>query len=208
VRTRKPARSSIASAERGTTIFLFQDDDFPLFGHVWRRWAGEFVEELHRSALPKRVIWKMNCRADAVDPELFAAMRDAGLYLVYMGLESGNEEGLKTLHKQITVEQNRRAVDVVKGTGLLFEYGFMLFDPSSTFDSVRANLAFLRAIVGDGSTAAIFCRMLPYDGTPIKDDLARSGRLRGDVSSPDYEFLDRRLNEFYDALTEFIDIRG
>jgi len=150
----------------------------------------------------------MNCRADAVDAELFAAMRDAGLYLVYMGLESGNEEGLRTLHKQITVEQNLRAVSVLKEVGLLFEYGFMLFDPSSTFESVRANLAFLRAIIGDGSTAATFCRMLPYDGTPIKEDLERAGRLRGDVCNPDYDFLDPRLTEFYAALTEYVDIRG
>ncbi len=47
-------------------------------------------------------------------------MRDAGLYLVYMGLESGNEEGLKTLHKQVTVEQNLRAVQLLKQVGLLF----------------------------------------------------------------------------------------
>ena len=212
VRTRKPAKvveeMRALHEGRGTTIFLFQDDDFPLFGPVWRRWAAEFVEELQRIGLPKRVIWKMNCRADAVDAELFGAMRDAGLYLVYMGLESGNEEGLKTLHKQITVEQNLRAVEILKKTGLLFEYGFMLFDPSSTFDSVRANLNFLRAIVGDGSTAAIFCRMLPYDGTPIKEDLARAGRLRGDVCNPDYDFLDPRLTDFYEALTEFVDIRG
>ena len=97
VRTRKPAEvvreMSMLHEERGITIFLFQDDDFPLFGTVWRRWANEFVDELHRSGLPEKVIWKMNCRADAVDRELFIRMRDAGLYLVYMGLESGSEAG-------------------------------------------------------------------------------------------------------------------
>jgi anaerobic magnesium-protoporphyrin IX monomethyl ester cyclase len=212
VRTRKPAKvveeMSILHEERGTTIFLFQDDDFPLFGPVWRRWAGELIAELHRARLPGRVIWKMNCRADAVDLDLFSSMRDAGLYLVYMGLESGNDEGLKTLHKQITVQQNLRAVEILKGLGLMFEYGFMLFDPSSTFESVRANLHFLRTIVGDGSAPVVFCRMLPYDGTPIKEDLVRSGRLRGDVCNPDYDFLDARLNEFYEALTQYVDIRG
>jgi anaerobic magnesium-protoporphyrin IX monomethyl ester cyclase len=212
VRTRKPAmvvaEMKALHEDRGATIFLFQDDDFPLFGPVWQRWAREFVQELHRSGLSKRVIWKMNCRADAVEPDIFAAMRDAGLYLVYMGLESGNEEGLRTLHKQVSVAQNLQAVRTLKQLGLLFEYGFMLFDPSSTFESVRANLAFLRTIVGDGSTAATFCRMLPYDGTPIKDDLKRAGRLRGDVCNPDYDFLDPRLTEFYEALTEYVDIRG
>ena len=39
-------------------------------------------------------------------------------------------------------------------------------------------LRFLRTIAGDGCVAAVFCRMLPYDGTPIKDELAAEGRLK------------------------------
>ena len=69
----------------------------------------------------------------------------------------------------------------------MFSYGFMLFDPSSTFESVRENIAFLRAIVGDGSAPAVFSRMLPYGGTPIRDQLAQEGRLRGDLTHPDYD---------------------
>ena len=212
VRTRKPAEvvreMRMLHEQRGITVFLFQDDDFPLFGTVWRRWANEFVDELQRSGLPEKVIWKMNCRADAVDRELFIRMRDAGLYLVYMGLESGSEEGLVTLHKQITVAQNLRAVKLLKSIGLMWEYGFMLLDPSSTFESVRDNLKFLRTILADGSLPVTFCRMLPYDGTPIKDELVRTGRLKGDVCSPDYDFLDPRLTEFYEGLTDMISLRG
>jgi radical SAM superfamily enzyme YgiQ (UPF0313 family) len=212
VRTRKPAEvvreMRILHEQRGITVFLFQDDDFPLFGTVWRRWAREFVDELHRNRLPGRVIWKMNCRADAVDRELFIAMRDAGLYLVYMGLESGSEQGLETLHKQITVEQNIKAVNLLKSIGLMFEYGFMLLDPSSTFETVRENLSFLRTILADGCLPVTFCRMVPYDGTPIKDDLVRAGRLRGGVCDPDYDFLDPRLEEFYQGLTSMVNVTG
>jgi anaerobic magnesium-protoporphyrin IX monomethyl ester cyclase len=150
----------------------------------------------------------MNCRADAVDRELFIKMRDAGLYLVYMGLESGSEEGLETLHKQITVAQNLKAVETLKSIGLMFEYGFMLLDPSSTFESVRENLNFLRTILADGCLPVTFCRMLPYDGTPIKDELVRTGRLRGDVCNPDYDFLDPRLADFYEGLRSVVDVRG
>ena len=212
VRTRKPAEvvkeMKMLHEERGITIFLFQDDDFPLFGTVWRRWANEFVDELHRSGLPEKVIWKMNCRADAVDRELFIRMKEAGLYFVYMGLESGSEQGLETLHKQITVEQNLRAVSILKSIGLMWEYGFMLLDPSSTFESVRENLNFLRTILADGCLPVTFCRMLPYDGTPIKDELVRTGRLRGDVCSPDYDFLDPRLADFYDGITNVVSLQG
>jgi hypothetical protein len=125
-----------------------------------------------------------------------------------MGLESGNEEGLKLLHKQVTVEQNLRAVEILKQTGLLFEFGFMLFDPSSTLDSVRANLDFLRTILADGCAAAVFCRMLPYDGTPIKDELERTGRLRGDICHPDYDFLDPRVTALYSSLSQTVDVWG
>lgn len=212
VRTRQPARvveeMSQLHEERGITIFLFQDDDFPLFGPVWRRWTMEFLDHLHRSGLPGRAIWKINCRADAVEPELFRAMRDAGLYLVYMGLESGSEEGLDTLNKKITVEQNLRAVRTLKEIGLMFEFGFMMFDPSSTFAAVEDNVNFLREIVGDGSAAAVFCRMLPYDGTPIKEELERAGRLRGDVCNPDYDFLDPRIENLCDVLSRLVHVTG
>jgi radical SAM superfamily enzyme YgiQ (UPF0313 family) len=212
VRTRKPAEvvkeMRFLLEEHKRSVFLFQDDDFPLFGPVWRRWTAEFVNEIHRNGLTGRVAWKINCRADAVEPELFRKMHEAGLYMVYMGLESGTEEGLKTLHKQITVEQNIRAVEILKEIGIIFEFGFMLLDPSSTFESVRANVKFLRTVAGDGSAGVTFGRMVPYDGTPIKDDLERAGRLKGDVCKPDYDFLDPRLDDFYKEISHIIDVTG
>lgn len=193
---------------RGVTVFLFQDDDFPMFGPKWRAWAHDLVDRLIESGLSRKVIFKLNCRADAVDAHLLSRMRDAGLYLVYMGLESGDEDGLVTLNKEITVEQNLAAVRMLKDLGIRFEYGFMLLDPSSTFRSVRANLAFLREIVGDGCSPATFCKMLPYDGTPIKATLEAAGRLKGDVCTPDYDFLDPRLDAFYADLARIVEVTG
>ncbi|MFH8386080.1 B12-binding domain-containing radical SAM protein [Kitasatospora sp. NPDC018058] len=186
--------------EQGARVFLFQDDDFPLWGRAGRKWVDELAERMHETGLAERVIWKISCRAEYVEPELFADLRDAGLFLVYMGIESGVEAGLEILHKQLTVEQNLTGVQTLKDVGLHFMYGFMLFDPSSTFDSVRGNIGFLRQIVGDGSSAATFCRMLPYGGTPIRDRLKLEGRLRGDVTRPDYDFLDPRLTDYYRQL--------
>jgi hypothetical protein len=117
-----------------------------------------------------------------------------------MGLESGTDSGLEVLNKQITKETNAEAIAIMKSLGILYEYGFMLFDPSSTFASIRENLRFLRSLVGDGSAGATFCRMLPYGGTPIRDRLREEGRLRGDVTRPDYDFLDPRLNDYHRRL--------
>src|ERR1039458_10183916 len=105
--------------------------------------------------------------------------------------------GLGTLNKGLSVEQSLRAVSLLKELELLVGYGFMMFDPSSTFETVRANVGFLRQITGDGTTAAVFGRMQPYAGTPIEAELAASSRLRGGLTNPDYAFLDPQLDEFF-----------
>lgn len=208
VRVRKPAKviEEMLHLERyhRVRVVLFQDDDFPLWGVVGRRWAKELADRLHDSGLADRTIWKISCRAEYVEAGLFSMLRDAGLFLVYMGIESGVEAGLQVLHKQMTVEQNLAGVQTLKEVGILFGYGFMLFDPSSSFESVRDNIRFLRAIVGDGSAAATFSRMLPYGGTPIREQLQREGRLRGDLTHPDYVFLDPRLNEYQRLLSHIV----
>ncbi|WP_294540284.1 radical SAM protein [uncultured Rhodoblastus sp.] len=205
VRVRKPEKVVEEMLELREThdvrVFLFQDDDFPLWGKKGRRWADDLMARLHSTGLARDTIFKISCRAEYVEDDLFGALSEAGLFLVYMGLESGVEGGLDVLFKQTSVEQNIRAVATLKRLGIAWNYGFMLFDPSSTFESIRGNAAFLREIVGDGSTAAVFSRMLPYGGTPIRDTLAREGRLRGDLTHPDYDFLDPRINDYHRLLT-------
>ncbi len=204
VRRRSPANVAREMKElyenSSAQIFLFQDDDFPTYGAAGRRWVRQFIEELAHQQLLRKVIWKISCRVDEVHPELFSEMQAAGLYLVYLGIESGTDTGLETLNKQVSVADNLRAIATLKRLGLSFGYGFMLFDPSSTFESVRTNVNFLRGIVGDGSSAVVFCKMLPYAGTPIEAELAAAGRLTGKVVQPDYRFLDPRLNTFYQRL--------
>jgi len=190
--------------ENGVSIFLFLDDDFPVWGAFGRRWVAQFIAALGSEGLLGRVLWKISCRCDEVEPELFARMRDAGLYVVYLGIESGNAAGLSALNKQLTVDANLRAAAILNDIGLAFTYGFMLFDPSSTFDSVRENVTFLRRITAGGNVPVVFCRMLPYAGTPIEATLAKEGRLRGSVENPDYDFLDLRLNSYFEALNRLV----
>ncbi len=183
--------------DHGIRIFLFQDDDFSFMSRRDRRWIADFLACLRESELHDQIIWKINCRSDEVEPRAFAEMKDAGLFIVYLGIESGNETGLSILNKQITVEQNRQAVATLKAIGLRFEFGFMLFDPSSTFDLVLQNIAFLREICADGSTPVSFGKTLPYAGTDLESQLADAGRLVGDPCHPDYDFLDPNVNRWF-----------
>jgi hypothetical protein len=41
-----------------------------------------------------------------------------------------------------------------------------------------------------------------------RDALEASGRLKGDVCTPDYDFLDPKLDGFYAALAEIVSVTG
>jgi anaerobic magnesium-protoporphyrin IX monomethyl ester cyclase len=180
-------------------IFLFQDDDF-LPVKIGRNWVLDFIDELENKGLADKILWKINCRTDEVDSNLFARMKKCGLCLVYLGIESGTQKGLDILNKQLSVEDNLRAVEILNRLKILYDYGFMLFDPSSTFESVLENIRFLRKICGDGSSPIVFCKTIPYAETDIEKRLVREGRLKGSIINPDYSLLNPKVDRFCEFL--------
>lgn len=188
--------------DHGINLFFFQDDDFPVSGTGGQKWVMDFIEELEHSNLAEKFLWKISCRADEVSHSLFKEMKKVGLFLVYLGVESGNETGLKVLNKRTHVEQNIKAVDILRDLEIVCDFGFMLFDPSSTFESVRENIQFLRRVCGDGYSPTGFCKMIPYAATDVEDQLMKDNRLKGDVNRRDYDFLDARLNNYYSFLKD------
>lgn len=180
--------------DHGVRIFIFKDDDLCTQGRRHRMWIHNFARELRTSGLASEIIWRISCRVDDVDFDLLAELRDVGLRFLYMGIESGNNASLSTFNKRYRVEDANKAIAVVRRLGLTFAFGFMMFDPDSTFESVRQNVEFLRMHGESGDVAVTFTKMFPYVGTPIANRLAAEGRLRGSVDSPTYDFSDRRLN--------------
>jgi anaerobic magnesium-protoporphyrin IX monomethyl ester cyclase len=139
---------------------------------------------------------------DELTPENVAFMKARGLFLVYLGIESGTDEGLLRMEKRTTAADNLTAAAVLNRAGVLFDYGFMLFDPGSTFATVRRELDFLDALGGDGSSPVTFCKMLPFAGTAVERRLREQGRLIGPPGHLDYRFEDRRLDGLYALMAD------
>lgn len=78
----------------------------------------------------------------------------------------------------------------------------MLFDPSSTFETVLENAAFIRRTLASGVAPVPFSRTLPYAGTTLEEDLRASGRLRDTGGHVDYSFQDPRVDAWYAYLLE------
>jgi anaerobic magnesium-protoporphyrin IX monomethyl ester cyclase len=189
--------------EEGCSVFLFQDDAFPVSGEAGRAWVREFCAQLRERKLAGDVLWKISCRANDVDRDLFRSLKDHGLGMVYLGIESGTRAGLAAMNKGLTPEVSLRACDALKELDIPYEFGFMLFEPYSSFDSLQGNVEFLAALCGDGTAAVALSKMLALAGTNVEDVLRANGRLHGHPPYEDYRFLDPALDDCYEALAAF-----
>jgi anaerobic magnesium-protoporphyrin IX monomethyl ester cyclase len=190
------------------SVFLFEDDDFPFKTNNGSDWIEKFCKELKRKKLAGKIMWKINCRCDEVDYNSFAMMKSHGLYLVFLGIDDGTDSGLIRLNKNMTVKESLRGINILKELKISFDYGFMLFQPASTFRSINDNLAFLRQLCSDGCTPVIFLKLEPFFATRIEKELRKEGRLKGKPGFLDYDFLSVPLDHYYkfirDSFMEWI----
>lgn len=211
-RIRKPEKvvweMELLHNEMECSVFLFQDDDFPVKPNNSSEWIEKFCRKLKARKLSDKIIWKINCRPDEIDYESFLMMKNHGLHLVFLGIEDGTDSGLKRLNKHLTVSKSLEGINILKKLEIGFDYGFMLFQPSSTFRSVNDNLDFLREICSDGFSSVTFLKMMPYCATPVEKELRNEGRLKGKPGFLDYDFLDESMNHYYkftsDCLMEWL----
>jgi anaerobic magnesium-protoporphyrin IX monomethyl ester cyclase len=104
----------------------------------------EICAEIRRRRL--RFAWECLGRVDAFDPATARAMKAAGCFRVFFGIESGNDVILKLMKKQITTAQAQSAVEAAHAAGLEAGAFFIVCYPGETDDSVLETLRFATSL--------------------------------------------------------------
>ena len=97
-----------------------------------------------------------------IDEETIGAMKAGGCQAVQVGIESGNNEILRKIRKNITIEEALRACDVVKRHGINLEVFFIVGFPDDTVNTLMDTIDAMNNIRCDTLTYSIFT---PYPGT-------------------------------------------
>jgi Fe-S oxidoreductase len=181
---------------QGIRYFSFKDDDLGTKNSPQKKWIEDFCQEIRNKGLADKILWRISTRVDEVDADLFSKLKEVGLGFLYLGIESGSDQDLKIYNKGYKTEDIRKALDILKKLKINFEYGFMIFNPYSTFDTIKQDLNFLGELCGEGDVEIRLTKMFPYVGTSIAKKLKDEGRLIGTIASPDYRYLDSRINLF------------
>ncbi len=134
-------------------MVAFVDDVFTLH----RRWTLDFVRTYSKRC---RIPFSMNARVDNVDAEMVEALAEAGLRLVYAGVESGDEFIRNSVMKRKMTEASMlSAARLYRKHGVKLLTENVIGSPGDTFESVMRTLRLNQKIRPNVGNASIFA---PY----------------------------------------------
>ena len=112
-------------------------------------------------------------RVDHIDEVLLSTMYDAGFYSLHFGVESGDEEVLRTIRKGITVEQIKSAIRIAKKIGYEIILYIIIGLPGSSAEAEARTLE----LVKESGVDFTFSVCTPYPGSPLWETV--KDRLKG-----------------------------
>ncbi|MFH1778340.1 MAG: radical SAM protein, partial [Candidatus Omnitrophota bacterium] len=134
------------------------------------------------------IVWVCMSRAGFVDQEMLMLMRKTGCREISLGLESGDETVLKRMHKQITLEQAKESVCLIKKAGIRTHASFILGNLGETEESIRRTINFAKELNTD---IVAFFITSPFPGTELYEDALRYGYIRKGANWRDFSPLSK-----------------
>jgi len=152
----------------GVNAFFFNDDTFV----IDKKRVFVFCQLLRNEGLD--VVWYCNGRVDLMTKELLEDMYDAGCRGIAYGIESGNQQILDSMKKNITLEQVTNAVKWAKDAGIYVSGYFMIGMLGETKDTIHQTTAFAKELDLDYYG---FSLVTPLLGTDLYDSAVKRGLI-------------------------------
>jgi len=137
-----------------------------------RDWAARLFEGMISKGID--LSWNSSTRADRVDSEILGLMKRAGCHTVAIGMESTDPVVLQNIRKNITPDQIRKAVSLIRKSGMdSIVFGVIGF-PGETRASVENTIAFLKTLDTSFITLGL---AVPAPGTDFYRYVEQNGYL-------------------------------
>ncbi len=161
----------------GMRDFYFTDPDFFGPGTDGQERAMSIASLLRG----RNIRFGIEGRVNDIHEKTIAALTEAGLRHILVGLESGRDESLRRMNKMTTVAQNEQALRILRKHGIEPNVGFIMFEPDSTLDDIRKNIEFLKRNELLRNLAVtvnvLYHHQIILEGTEAYHALKKEGRL-------------------------------
>lgn len=189
--------------EHGVREFTFCDPQFFGPGKSGHHWGREIAQGIIDRGLTD-ISFTLYARANDITDQNISLLKKAGLYAVFVGIESFSQSTLERYRKGVSVEQNIKAIRLLMDYDVRLRMGFISFDHHTTMDELRENLAFLKEVCSYKPhliTQPIFFQgiLAPLEDTPVGDEYERIG-----ASSTDVQYcFQEKISEHQKRLTRY-----
>ena len=145
-----------------TNKFAFRD---PVFS-INRKYTVSLCEEIIKENL--KIEFLIETHLKNLDDELIILLKNAGLKMVYIGIESSNANVLKDI-KRFTVnnDEQYQIIKKLKKSGIYVKSMFMFGNPTDSVETIKKTIEYSKFLPNQLVQFSVFT---PYPGTPAYDE--------------------------------------
>ncbi|MCZ7356125.1 MAG: radical SAM protein [Candidatus Methanoperedens sp.] len=156
----------------GIKEIFFQDDTFNLNGEWFEKICNGIIDR----GLNDKIIFKTPFRVNKnhVDVDLLNLAKKAGFWMIFYGVESGNQKILNITRKGTTLEEIERAFKLTRKAGIKTYGSFMIGNIDETPETIKDAIEFAKKIDPDYYGFAI---ATPYPGSEFYETAKSRGYL-------------------------------
>jgi len=147
------------------------------------------AHNLLRKLEDKNLSYRITTRAKSLDEGLVKHLADTGCSWISIGVESGSNERLKDIGKNMDVFDNYKAVELCTKYGIKTKGFFMFGLPNESPKDAQKTIDFACYLKKEGLASADFYILTPFPGTPIWKNPEKYG----------IEILDRDYTKYLEA---------
>jgi len=156
--------------------FDFQD----LTAVVKRRWAIDFCNEIISRNL--NITWQMpsGTRSEVFDEEVADLLFRSGCRALAFAPESGSQEMLKIVKKQVDLDHLINAAKIAVKRGFSVSCFFVIGFPEETRTTLKQSMGLIRKLAFIGISDVAVSKFIPYPGSELFKELQESGKIELD----------------------------
>ena len=152
----------------GSRFIWLTDDNFG----VGKR-ANELANEIIQKGISEDLMWFTQARCDDIikHQDTLPKLRKSGLRWVLLGVENSKQSTLETFRKNITPEDAKKAVKLLKKNDIFAQAMFIIGERKDTAASIAESRKFIRELDPD---FVIFAILTPFPGTELFEEAKKN----------------------------------
>ncbi|MBI2576223.1 radical SAM protein [Candidatus Woesearchaeota archaeon] len=163
----------LLARDYGIREINIEDENFSLD----RDRAMAVCDELIRRNLGLTIKFPNGLKPEKLDLELLQKMKQAGVFYVAFGIESGSPEVVKRIKKGVTLERIQQTINWAKQVGMITHGFFMIGHPDETREDFERTIEFAK---NSGLDVVGLSTLTPYPGTEVYADFKAKGMIKED----------------------------